>query len=382
MKAVENDMHTALTMLRRHINPLESPLYRLPPDLFPEIASHLVNETDLINTTHVSYHLRNTLLHCPSIWSHLNFEREMMARAFFERSGQVSLHVDMASDAARTVASLAELRKQSKRITTLKLRNCSIQREFLSEPLPSLRRLEIFSEYPYGWVEWNGEWDDTWAPVWGPRKEAASWSFPSLTSLIIYRLDPRSFHVPNLTRFKFWDREGFAETMDLLVFLDNCPLLEHIDISHEGVIYKSDLVISLPSLRTYTQTNFGEGCSLTVFDALSLPPFCSVTLRFQEDGKPIAAAHHRLPPFKNPDYLTEIKRVKFGTTHSAGGVEVAGTLELINAKGTRVHSERVISGDELKSPAPEVRIHTPNTGHLDFVQGLCDRSVENLFYFY
>ena len=56
MKAIEDDICVTLAALRRRINPLDSPIYRLPPDSLPEIASHLTDETDLINATHVSYH--------------------------------------------------------------------------------------------------------------------------------------------------------------------------------------------------------------------------------------------------------------------------------------------------------------------------------------
>jgi len=372
MKALEGDLCVALAMLRRQINPQESPLYRLPPDLFPEVASYLANETDLVNATHVSYYLRNTLLHCQSLWSHLNFEHEMMARAFFERSGQVPLHVDMSIHTTRTVGSLTELRQQSRRIATLKLRDWSIQKKFLSEPLPSLRRL-----YDHGWDE---EWDTTWAPVWGPMKEETSWSFPSLTSLIIYGLDPISLRAPNLTRFKFWDLESFTNTAKLLIFLSDCPLLEHIDISYPNTEeLVSDPVVSLPSLRTYTQTDFGEKCSLTLFDAVSLPPFCSVTLRSWEYSGAEPLADYVLPPFKNMNYLTEIKRVKLGTTLNDGGYEVAGTLELINAMGTRMRSEIMISEEERKSFVQEDGFHAPNTVHLNSLENLDGQSVELLW---
>jgi hypothetical protein len=283
MKALEDDIRVALAMLRRRINPLESPLYRLPPDLFPEVASHLPSETDLVNATHVSYHLRNTLLSHPSLWSHLNFEHEMRARAFFERSGQTPLDVDMVRDVTRTVDSLTELRQQSKRIATLKLRHWSIQKKFLSEPLPSLKGLEIFFDYYYD-DDWDEDWDTTWAPVWGLTKKATSWSFPSLTSLVVYSLSPIPFYTPYLTRFKFWDQGDSTNTDKLISFLDSCPLLEHIDISYvDGLRSKHDLIVSLPSLRTYTQTTFGE-MSSAVLNTLSLPPFCSVTFRFQNDG--------------------------------------------------------------------------------------------------
>ena len=162
-------------MLRRHVNPLVSPLYRLPPDLFPEVASHLTNETDLINATHVSFHLRNTLLTHPSLWSHLNFKHEKRARAFFERSGRTSLHVDMVKNNDWALGSLTELRQQSRRITALKLRRWPIQKRFLSESLPSLRRLEIFLEH-YGYNDRDEDGDAATVSVWGPKGTATSWS--------------------------------------------------------------------------------------------------------------------------------------------------------------------------------------------------------------
>ena len=155
-------------MLRRHINPLESPIYRLPLDLFPEIASHLTNETDLVNATHVSYHLRNTLLSHPTLWSHLDFQHERRAQAFFERSGQTPLHVDMPWSTNLTTSSLVELCQQSKRVATLNLRDWSVQYAFLSELLPSLKKLEI-SAHRRGSF-WDANWDTSWAPMWGDGK--------------------------------------------------------------------------------------------------------------------------------------------------------------------------------------------------------------------
>ena len=187
-----------LAILRRRINPLESPLYRLPTDLFPEIASRLTGEADLVNATHTSHHLRNTLLSHPTLWSHLNFDHEIRARKFFERSGQAPLRVDMVRDTAKMVGSLAELRQQSNRVATLKLRLCPIQRRFMSEHLPPLRWLEIFYDHHHH-DNREEEWDTAWAPVGVP----ASWSFPSLTSLIIYELKSIPVSAPNLTRFKF-----------------------------------------------------------------------------------------------------------------------------------------------------------------------------------
>jgi len=378
VKAIEEDIRATLAMLRRHINPLESPLYRLPPDLFPEVASHLASETDLVNVTHVSYHLRNTLLSYPSLWSHLNFAHEMRARAFFERSGQAPLHIDMVRDVTRTVGSLAELRQQSKRIATLKLRLWPIQKVFLSEPLSSLRRLEIFFEYYDD--DWDEEWDTSWAPVWGPTKKATSWFFPSLTSLIVYGLNPITFFAPNLRCLKFGEPIGLSGTGDLISFLDNYPLLEHLDICYVRYEPRNehDLVISLPSLRTYTQTTLCKADSLMVFNKLSLPPFCSVTLRCKTHGGTAQAADYILPDFQNPDYLAEIKRVKIRTTYDADGNGGAGTLELINTKGTKVCFERMVSKEGYLLFGQENDKHAHNVAHLNLVRNLDGRSVEIL----
>ena len=61
MKSLDKDILTSLAMLRRHINSLQSPIYRLPPDVFSEIATHLLSEADLVRSTLVSYGLRAAL---------------------------------------------------------------------------------------------------------------------------------------------------------------------------------------------------------------------------------------------------------------------------------------------------------------------------------
>ena len=363
-------------MLRRRINPLESPLYRLTPDLFPEVASDFTSEADLVNATHVSHHLRNILLSCPTLWSHLNFNHELSSRAFFERSGQVPLHLDVPSDINRTAGLLAELRKQSKRIATLKLPRWLTQRRLLSEPLPSLRMLEIVYDY-YNNDDLDKDWD-AWKQAWGPTEEATSWSFPSLTSLIVYNLNPVPFYTPHLTCFKFWEMEGFTDTDGLISFLGNCPLLEHIYLfysdEHQS---EQDLVVSLPNLRTYTESTFDNYCPLTLLNMLSLPLSCSITLRCQNVST-TAEADDTLPRFKNPGYLAGIKRVKLTTTHNTNGDEVAGALELVNTKGTRVRSERMDPEKRRWQTEEDVEERPHNAVHLDFLKNLDGRSVEIL----
>ena len=273
----------------------------------------------------------------------------------------------MTRDTSRTVASLADLRQQSKQIVTLKLGCWSFQKRFLSEPLPSLRKLKVFRSYNKG----NDEWDTDW----GPTKKATSWSFPYLTSLIIYELHPIPFHTPRLTCFKFWDEGDFVDTGPIIDFLSNCPLLQHIDIHYLfGYQGEHDLV-SLPCLRTYAETIFDEVYPFMMLNTLSLPPFCSVTLRSQTNRHPKTEVGDALPRFENPDYLTEIMRIKLKTTDDINGREKAGALELINAKGTRVCSVRM--GPEGDEHEP-LKNQTPNEAHLYSLRSLNCRSVGTL----
>ena len=292
----------------------------------------------------------------------------MMARSFFERSKQMPLHIDMARDTTRTMNSLAELRKQSDRIVTLKLRRWLIQKMFLSESLPSLKRLEVFLDYDDD--DSDEEWDTTWTSVWGPTEKATSWSFPSLTTLVVYVLNPIPFYTPNLTCFKFWDQEDYTDVNKLVRFLENCPLLQHINISCvQEPESEHDLVVSLPNLRTYTQTASGERDFLEVLNMFSLPPSCSVKLRFPGYGGTTVR-------FKNPNYLAEIKRVKLRMVHSADENEVTGTLELINAEGTKVCFEGAVFGDEEYWLLAQGNAH--DVTHLDFLRSLDRLSVETL----
>ena len=367
----------SLAVLRRHINPLDSPLYHLPSDLFPEIVSHLSSETDLINATHISYHLRNTLLSYPNLWSHIDFEHELRARTFLERSGQTPLHIDMGEDGPYIACSLAELRQQSRRIAMLKLPYWPVQKGFLSEPLPSLRRLEVVSNSDRGYDRGDG-WDTFYAPVWGPMEKTTSWSFPSLTSLIVHELSPIPVQTPLLTCFKFRTERGRINVDELLNFLDGCPLLEHIDIFHprEPLQGKPSLAVSLPNLRTYTQTAFGKAPSPTIFDALSLPPFCLITFRSQGAEE----TYDILPHFENPDYLAEIKRIELRTTDDAEGREVAGTLEFVNAKGMKMCSERMVDFEDEEGRPCIVWTENDALGvaHLNFLRKIDGRSVETL----
>ena len=163
----------------------------------------------------------------------------------------------------------------------------------------------------------------------------------------------------------------------VLGFLDNHPLLEHLDLSYYDE-YRGELglAVSLPSLRTYTQTIFGRECSLEVLNGLSLSPFCSITLRLR--GRTVAEASNALPRIEYPYYLGDIERIKLRTMHDADGNEVAGMMELIGAKGTKLCLERMVSGVGGAKPLVQAANNHANNVALS-LEGFDVQSMETLY---
>ena len=358
MKSLDSDLHITLAMLRRQINALQSPIYCLPSDVFSEVASHLHPETDLIRFTHVSDRLRAALLSDPRLWSCIDTSHEERAQTFLQRSKEAPLHVNRVKTEHQKFPLLPS---HMARLVSLEMCNCESQKEStLSQPMPALRSLQIDGTNHYEEVD-------------GGAENASSWSLASVTSLIVDNVTPIRLRVPHLTRFGF--AHGGEETMidPLLDFLDNCPLLEDLYITYNSESsYSRDRLVSLPNLRNYAQRTYNDHHSLRLFNMLSLPPTCSVTVR--RVTHPSVVAADVVPSFRNPDYLDGITRVKFRTRSNAVGDGTTGTLELVNSKGAKVCSGRTVYGSSV-----EYLIHDEsNLAHLRCLPDLNTRSVEIL----
>ena len=138
--------------------------------------------------------------------------------------------------------------------------------QFFHNPCqPSLRRLEILG---------NDHCDeDEDEHNWRPAENTILWTLPSVTSLIAHNVRSIPLRLHYLTSFKFRDGDGETMIDPLLEFLDNCPLLEDIDISYEsGSSCSRNHLVSLPNIRAYTQQMYDSLYDLRLFNMLSLPP--------------------------------------------------------------------------------------------------------------
>ena len=366
MKSLDDEIHTTLAMLRRRINIPQSPIYRLPSDVFSEVASHLRFQTaDLVRFTHVSYRLRAALLTYPRLWSYIDSDSNRggeRAQAFLRRSRQTPLHLHVNQVGDRH-PEFPLLPSQMARLVSLEICDCRSQKEYmLSQPMPALRRLEIVKAQGFHWGDGDA----------GGVEDSPLWSLTSLTSLIVRDVASIRLHAPRLTRLGFVHGEEEARIDPLLEFLDNCPLLEDLYVSYnsEPSSYR-DRPVSLPNLRNYTQRTCGDRHSLRLFNTLSHLPARSVTLK-RVTQPAIVTVADVIPPFRNPDCLDDITRVKLKERCLTNDFGITGTLELIGAKGVKVSSERTV----CRSSGEYVTYDESNLAHMGCLRDLDTRAVE------
>ena len=217
------------------INHHDSWTHHLPPEILTTVASNLEVDTSLVTATHVCHLWRTTLLSSPRLWSHLDFTNEERALVFLERSKSAPLVVNLVDIEDPSEIDGDLLNEIATRVTTLRAVHGPLLDELLTQPTLTLEVLEVIE---------TGEL---------PPKSPAH--LPSLTSLVIYGLDPLRFNVPLLTSFCLNNNpinapQEWAASV-LLEFLRNRPLLEAISLRCD-VRPDSNEVLSLPFLRSFT----------------------------------------------------------------------------------------------------------------------------------
>ena len=360
IKCLETDVLVALATLRRRINPHESSVYRLHPELLSLMASHLATD-DLVKATHVSYHWRTVLLSYPSLWTTLDFAHVGRTLTFLERSKSAPLLVFLQRIPPNIPLPLELLGQPAARITSLYINHYASQKEFLLRTASSLKTLQFYPR----------DTKDLF-------NETTRLSFPALKTLVIGDIDPLLFSVPHLTRFGFsTSRARKRRAVDgLFDFLRSCHLLEWLEVSHNNEFYtrRNHQVIHLPHLRAYTHYTSTD-LYLGLYNMLSYPSSCSVTFFSDENSFGLEDA---LRPFHNPAPLVDVRRVKLKVTVMDEGDRVKGMAEMIDASRRRACSTRqVFLRAEVEAWETAV-IDFVNPLYPGFLKGLNPRSIETL----
>ena len=319
MKSLEQDVAMALAMLRRRINGHQSRIYRLHPEVLSHIASKLPRNA-LVKATHVSHHWRTVLLAFPSLWADVSFLYEEQAPVFAERSKSAPIYVTIAPFRVLSPTEIKLLKHHATRIETLVIYGFN-PRVWTLLPSMRLRKLDIAL-------------DETG----GSRHADANLNLPTVTTLMVQGSDTFPFNVPQLTKLRVYSGETLM-ICELLHLLNNCPLLEELEIGYNrGAITRDDVgTVELPHLRLYNH-HMNTNTHLVLFDYLRVPPFCSVVFHYW-NGSTDSHQPHADTPFYNPSPLACTKRVKVKTVEQKGG-SIDATIELIDVRGTRARLMR------------------------------------------
>lgn len=282
-------------MINRH----DSWTHRLPPEILVAAASHLRDDASLVAATHVCHFWRVTLLSSSRLWSHLDFANEGRALVFLDRSKSTPLSVDIGLGNLPSEAARGLLNGVITRVTTLRSERSPYLDELLAQPVPVLEALEITEPYSFG-------------------ADKPIQYLPSLKSLVVSDPDTLLFRAPLLTYFhltcKLANNRWSANP--IIDFLGSCPLLEVASLrcGDPDMHPDSDVVVSLPLLRSFTHELLSDRYTLCLFDHFSLPPACRVALVIdvtEHLSEPWVPA---LPTPRDSSYLSDVKTVRI-TAH-------------------------------------------------------------------
>ncbi|KAF9642083.1 hypothetical protein BDM02DRAFT_3273600 [Thelephora ganbajun] len=336
MRSLEIELHHALSMLRQRINPYDSPVYRLHPELLREIISFLP-DVDLIRTTHVCHHWRAILLSTPTLWSRVVSTPLKKSKVYLERACKAPIRVLMGAELDETFLGL--LRDKIVQIVSICCYIQNLEPDWGFHSMPSVRELSV-----------NGYCDFFGAGL--PNLERRVEMFPSLTLLsVMDTIDGLRLHTPHLTHFRFgfcdsnwWESEGGVHL--LVDFFRNCPTLEVIHVEYPSVPVerpgtRGPFVVHLPHLRSFRQGHEINDtvCPTELLDQLSFPPTCSIVLNLSSTGCKLddmrignlfPALHFRETNF------VDVRRIKIKVPDPpTRGSQFQFVIEFTNARGTK-----------------------------------------------
>ena len=263
---------------------------RLPPKILVSIPSFLTSHKDLVSTTLVCRHWRNTIIASPPLWSFLDndtMDSDLVA-TFMDRCGDAPLNVSFSSDLdknalflKRVVLCSSRIRKM--RIPYLRWSHLADLFDAFNKPLPLLRDVEVGVSY-----------HDEGTPL--------AFQQPFLTGATnLVSLDLRDygassgallhFIAPALTHLKLSFICRAPTVGELLEFLRASPLIKDLQIRWEDVPDASNFSfldrfepVDLPCLRdihfSWTTTRY----QYTLLCHIQYPPSCSVSLVFSSES--------------------------------------------------------------------------------------------------
>lgn len=264
---------------------------RLPPELLALIPSFLTSHKDLVLTTHVCRHWRNTITASPSLWSSLNNETMHgdLLTTYMDRCGDTPLDVSFSSELSRYVPFLEKVVLHSSHIR--KIRFPCIPWSYITEisdafdvPLPLLRDVDL-----------NICRGASPPPFQRPFLAEAT----NMVSLRVFDHNSLSgtllhFIIPTLTHLTLSFRNPrILMVGEILEFLRTSPLIEDLQINANVALDASEEnsalpdqfePVDLPCLRNIHLSWVTPRSQNTLLTHIQYPPDCSVFMQVRSDS--------------------------------------------------------------------------------------------------
>ena len=264
---------------------------RLPPEVLALIPSFLTSYKDLVSTTHVCYHWRNTIIASPPLWSSFDNDtmNENLVATYMDRCGGTPLDVSFSSVLSKDLQLLAKLVPHSTHIRTMRIPCvpwCHIAEisDAFDTPLPLLRDVELSIAY------------DSSSPRFQRSFLAGATNLVSLHLSDYNVLSDTLLHfiIPTLTHLTLSFGDPRIPTVgEILELLRTSPLIEDLDIDADTVLDATEEnsglpdrfeQVDLPCLRNVRFSWVTPRSQYTLLAHIQHPLECSISMKVRSDS--------------------------------------------------------------------------------------------------
>ena len=307
---------------------------RLPPEVLALIPSFLTSYKDLVFTTHVCRHWRNTIIASPSLWTHLDndtMHKDLVA-VYMDRCGDTPLDVIFSSDSGKNDSFLEKVILHSSHIREIRIPchtwyHIAEISDAFTLPLPLLRTVDLGIGY-----------DLSPPPFERPF-------FAGATNMVLLRLCDFNtnsgtllhFIIPTLTHLSLTFSEPRIPMVgELLELLRNSPLIETLQIDADIVLDTSEensafpdhfQPVDLPYLHNLHLNWAVPRSQHTLLAHIQHPSDCSISMQARSDGNvaepPRAVFPKSWDAFSLPDLSCVTLQMKRGQLSTECAVIVA-----------------------------------------------------------
>jgi hypothetical protein len=347
---MELEAKLALSTIHLSMNTFPK-INRLPPEVLALIPSFLTSHKDLVFTTHVCRHWRNTIIASPSLWSYLDNEtmHKDLVAVYMDRCGDAPLDVNFSSECDKNAPFLEKVILHSSHIRRIRIPcnpwdHIAEISDAFETPLPLLRDVDLSVGY--------GQ-----SPP--PFERPFLFGATNLVSLRLsdYNINSGTllhFIIPDLTHLSLsFSQPRIPMVGELLELLRNSPLIEDLQIQADVVLDASDehsafpdqfQPVDLPRLRNIHLNWTTPRSQYTLLTHIQHPSDCSVSMQARSDSDIAQPPQNVFPKSWDAFSLPELACVTLRMKREQQSTECAVIVKKFNGASVSISHLHNVDG--------------------------------------